>query len=269
MIESFLPRLFAMQARLSVAFSNFGIGGALKLFGCKLTKYGGLSSVHLRKPGRRFYFRGVADWGAMSHFYTPGYRIADATDAKVKIILDCGANIGTETTRFRQFHPDAMIISIEPEKKNFDILALNASGPKHVLVNAGLYNKPAKLRIVGGANNEAFRVEEVFGDSYDIEAVSIEHIVRQQNLMSIDILKLDIEGSEQWLFDETADHWISMVKVIICECPDNDAPGTTMLIYDRLLKNGLKFNTYIHGENLVLIRHDVPWKLKTDLYMRR
>jgi hypothetical protein len=90
----------------------------------------------LRRP---FTFRGRADYGVMSHFFTPGYRILDTPSCPVRTIIDAGANIGDETVRFRHFHPEARIVAIEAEPANFAILRKNCGQDDNiVLINQGL-----------------------------------------------------------------------------------------------------------------------------------
>jgi FkbM family methyltransferase len=270
-LQKAVARFLEALARSSVAVSNLGLFSTLILYYHRLLKPTGIFSIRIKKLAKRFYFRGNIDWGVMTHFYKPGYRIVDdVSDEKINLIIDAGANIGIETLRFRFFHPNARIICIEAEKSNFELLERNVSNDtKLTLINAGLYNKNCKLKIYnGGTSNESFKIIEVTADdtNYDVLGMSMLDIIKNNYVPEIDILKLDIEGAEKWVFDETADNWICKVKVLIFECPDADAPGTTSQIYDVLRRNQLRFNTFIHGENLVLIRNDVHWKLVTDLF---
>ena len=68
------------------------------------------------------------------------------------------------------------------------------------------------------------------------------------------------------IFDETCDNWISLVKTIIIECPDNDSTFTVMKIMDAFRRNKINFKTYIHGENIVFIRKDCDYILKSCLF---
>jgi FkbM family methyltransferase len=188
---------------------------------------------------------------------------------KVRRIVDAGANIGDETIRFRYFHPEATIIAIEPEVNNFRLLTQNTQNdPKIICLNKGLWSRECRLKVIPGTVNENFKVAEMTNSSekYDIEAISVDRLMREFDLPEIDILKMDIEGAERQVFDaESVMDWITRVKVIILECPDNDYPGTTILMFEKLLQSGRKFNCYIHGENIVLIRSDVKWTLSSDL----
>lgn len=267
-------RVLDFLQRFAIGISNLGVLGASKVF--IIYRSRGLeepASIQIRKLNRRFYFRGAADRGVMSHFYKAGYRIRDDhSREKVRFIIDAGANIGDETVRFRYFHPTAKIIALEPEINNFRLLQRNMMDDRDcILLNRGLWSKTCKLRIIPGTVNENFRVEEIFGASedYDLWAISIPEIMDQYEATEIDILKMDIEGAEAEVFRGATEEWLSKVKVFIFECPDYDAPGTTMLIFERLLQAGQMFRSYLHGENIVLIRQDVDWRLESDLFFER
>src|SRR5436309_2559279 len=97
--QSLILRALEAQARFAAAAFNFGLSGAFALFVWhRLAKPSGTFSLFVRKLQRPFLFRGNIDWGVMSHFYKAGYVVDDrASKSKVRIIIDAGANIGTET----------------------------------------------------------------------------------------------------------------------------------------------------------------------------
>src|SRR5688572_20671478 len=56
-------------------------------------------------------------------------------------IVDAGANIGLSTLHFKQQYPSAIVVSIEPEGKNFDLLNRNCGSlPGVHLLNAALWS---------------------------------------------------------------------------------------------------------------------------------
>jgi FkbM family methyltransferase len=268
----FLIRLFAWLERFCIATRNLGFTNALRLL--VLQRSRALprgTSIRIRAFGRSVHYRGASDFGVMSHFFRPGYRIRDLPDNPIRYIVDAGANIGDETLRFRCFHPQAKIISLEPATENFRLLSLNTSGDPAIFpVQKGLWPRDCRLRVFqAAASNEAFRVEEVDGDPLpgDVQAISVPSILREFSIPEIDILKLDIEGAEYYVFDESCRQWVDKVKVFIFECPDNDHPGAAFRIFEAVAK--YHFNCFIQGENLVLIRHDVPWTVETKLFFDR
>jgi len=260
-------RFFAFLERFLVAGENIGLIDAIKLFFLyRFFPPSENTSIFIQKLKRRFFFRGNSDAGIISHLYTSGYRICDRGTDQIKFIIDAGANIGVETLRFRFFHPTAKIIAIEPAEDNFRLLQQNCHGDEGIaLVNKGLWSEACQLRVIAGSNNESFRVIRVSEDSDgNVLATSIEELMSAFNIPEIDILKLDVEGAEYQIFSEHVENWIDKVKVFIFECPDNDHKGAAFRIFKSL--ENLSYNCFIHGENLVLIRNDVPWELESNLF---
>ena len=185
-------------------------------------------------------------------------------------IVEGGANIGAETVRFAHRFPNARIISIEAQRDNFDMLVGNTKPfPNVRLLNKALYSSETVLGICargsGGNANEAFFITTDAAKE-TVETITMERIVSEFQLESIDILKLDIEGAEYELFSSGRTEWLKLVKCLIFECPDSDRPFATQLIYDALGQTGHRFRTYVCGENIVLFRDDVPWTLSIDRF---
>jgi FkbM family methyltransferase len=266
-----LARAADFVSRFSAAVENIGLRDSIRLlFLQRLSRSQNYSTFFIKSMNREFHARGYADKGVVSHFYRPGYRIEDVPSQRVRFIVDAGANIGDETIRFRFFHPEATIVAIEPASDNFRILELNTwTDPKIHRIRGGLWSKDCLLRVAPGPTNEGFRVSEADkADQTTVPAVSIETILKRFQPPEIDILKLDIEGSEFEVFSNNTWSWIQKVKVLIFECPDNDRPGTTMVIFDALKQWNLKYRCFVSGENIVLIREDVPWTLRSVLFYK-
>jgi FkbM family methyltransferase len=269
-VATYFARTFAYLQRFSVAWGNFGLASAIRLFAyCRAEPFPAGVSLPVRRLGREVVFRGKTDKGVMSHFFTPNYRIRDSAGNPVRVIVDAGANIGIETLRFRHFHPHARIVAIEPDSGNFSILQRNTRADGKIeLLHGGLWSHKCRLHIIPGESAEGFRAEEASGEPQpgDVEAVSIPSIMESFGLDEIDILKLDIEGAEYQVFTAAdVESWIRRVKVLIFECPDADRPGTTQAIFQKLA--GLDFVCHIHGECLVLIRTGTGWKLESNTYL--
>lgn len=171
-----------------------------------------------------------------------------------KVIVDLGANIGLTSAFFKSQYPEAMIVAVEPEQSNFELLEKNLSGLSNVnTVKAGVWKRDAHLRIVD--NNQGhygFTVEEVANESEDsIEAISIESIMTKYKIDFIDVLKVDIEGSEKEVFEQNTKSWLSKVGVLIVETHDRMKPGTAKSVFTAV--NEFSYSFSIKGENLVFI----------------
>ena len=101
-----------------------------------------------------------------------------------------------------------------------------------------------------------------------VATITIPECMTMKGWTEIDILKIDIEGAEYELFDESSHKWLPCVKCIVVECPDADRPLTTQKIFSRYRELQIDVNTYISGENLILIRNDVNWECKEVIGFR-
>jgi FkbM family methyltransferase len=261
-----LARGFAFVASLCVCAANLSLRSAIIIF--ILTRYDARPrTIWLKCFGRYFTFRGYADKGVMSHFYKSGYCIRDREDRAVTTIVDCGANIGDETVRFRHFHPTARIIAVEAAEHNFDLLRRNfAHDSRTTCLHNGIWPTAARLKLNPFTSNEGISVREVASSdaSYDVEAISIPDIMRNFSMEKIDILKLDLEGAEYKLFTEHIDDWIERVNVLIFECPDHERSGTVSALFRKIAP--MDFDCFVNGENLVLIRRETKWRCENALY---
>jgi FkbM family methyltransferase len=255
-------RLFRFLTLFSVATRNLGFAAAFTaLVVGKFTHR--LLTVRMRFCGRTFSFRGRDDRGVITHFMIDNYRIVDRPDRPVQYIIDAGANIGDETLRFRHFHPTATIVAVEPAADNYAVLVRNfRDDPQVKTVCRGLWPTPAKLAVERGATHEGYRVREVDGGDFDIEAVTIEQLMSDHGLPRIDILKLDIEGAEYHLFSRNTASWVPKVGVLIFECNDTDVRGAAQSVFGATL--GEPFDCFISGESLVMIRRESGWSLRTS-----
>jgi FkbM family methyltransferase len=170
---------------------------------------------------------------------------------KPETIIDLGANIGLTSVYFKNVYPEVKIIAVEPEKNNFDLLKKNTEQYKDIIcLHNGIWDKNCFLKIVdNNVEKCAFEVEETV-EKTDIHAISISNIVKEYNLKSIDILKIDIEGSEKQIFTNGFEEWLPLVKVLMIELHDLSNPGCSMAVFKSL--SGYDYYTDFQGETLVI-----------------
>ena len=166
-------------------------------------------------------------------------------------IIDAGANVGYATLFFKAHFPNAKILSIEIDadnflqvQRNFDLNNFTSLIP----VRKALWKRRANLEIKRDFRDKtecSYYVEEV--DSHtNLEGYSLHDFMKDQGWDFIDVLKIDIEGSERYLFesDELADSLLSKTKILAIEIHDefNIRPA----IYKHLTRNG--FRHFAHGD---------------------
>jgi FkbM family methyltransferase len=169
-----------------------------------------------------------------------------------RIIVDAGAHIGMSSLFFAERFPKAKVLAIEPEEHNFSLLVRNTEDTKNIYpINAGLWGHNAILSVQNPQTNSwGFRLKET-EQAQGIPTLTIDDIILSHNVRFLDILKIDIEGAEIEVFENSAS-WINNVRLIIIELHDSFRPGCT-----EALENSIKnyhFSKYRIGEKTVLRR---------------
>lgn len=145
-----------------------------------------------------------------------------------KVIVDGGANTGLSTVYFTERFPHAKVIAIEPEGHNLEILKTNCSRyPNVSVVKSAIWGEKTHLRIANPQSSGwGFVVEATTEDDpQGFPATTISEIVSEFDLESIDLLKLDIEGSERSVFSSNDTSWLNRVESLIVELHDYERPG--------------------------------------------
>lgn len=172
-----------------------------------------------------------------------------------QVIVDAGANIGLFSLICKSINSEAKFICIEPESDNYCLLSKNVTDG--VCYKKGLWNKEVKLSVVPRDTGEwGFIVKEVEENTSDadiIEATSIGLLMNREAVSHIDILKIDIEGSEYEVFDETAEEWLDKVDCLIIELHDRIKSGCSKRVLERMEAHD--FSYCVYGENYVFLKN--------------
>jgi FkbM family methyltransferase len=150
-----------------------------------------------------------------------------------KIIVDAGANIGMASLYFANKYPDARIIAVEPEASNFAMLVRNAKPYPNILpIQAALWYRDGEiaLKAPDAANNPYSKVGFVICecDGIPVRALTMRTLMRETEIQSIDILKVDIEGAEKEVFESS--DWMDGVRCLMIELHDRFKPGASIAV---------------------------------------
>lgn len=171
-----------------------------------------------------------------------------------KVIFDLGANIGLAAVYFKNRFPGAMIVSVEPESSNYSLLCRNVAGLENVHCHHnGIWNSDTNLVIEDiGLGNWGFIVKESAQKTENsIDAITIESLMKRHGIKQIDLLKIDIEGSEKDVFEKNTQAWLPYAKMIIVECHDRMRADTAKTVFKALEAYDYEFG--LRGENLVFV----------------
>jgi len=175
-----------------------------------------------------------------------------------KTILDLGANTGLSALYFADRFSKAKIVGLEIDEENFKIAIQNTKDCSRIkMLQKGIWNKNTFLEIIDiNANKDSFMVKESEVNSpTSIDAINIETIMKQEEWTAIDILKIDIEGSEKELFSSNYEKWLPVTKVIFVEVHDGMKKGCSKAVFNAISKYNFSFS--MKHENLIFINEDI------------
>jgi FkbM family methyltransferase len=158
-------------------------------------------------------------------------------------IIDAGANVGYASAYFIANFPLAEIVCVEPSGENVKMIEKNLDlafkkGKVTILQNA-LMDKPDINILIKtdfrDGSDWSLTVEETKEET-TLKSVSISNIIAKQNWEHADILKMDIEGAERFVFNDSADlSYLQKVKVMAIEI--HDEFNIRKNIYDLLISH--------------------------------
>jgi FkbM family methyltransferase len=146
-----------------------------------------------------------------------------------KTIIDVGAHIGMASILFAQKYPTARIIAIEPEASNFASLVRNTAPYRTITpVQAALWRTDGEIAIGSSRAHPKGAYQVVENGPQRARAITMDTVMTETGISSIDLLKLDIEGAEIEVFESCP--WIKNVHVIAIELHDRVRPGCSSVV---------------------------------------
>jgi FkbM family methyltransferase len=139
---------------------------------------------------------------------------------KVRVVFDCGANIGLTSLFFAAQYPNARIYSIEPDPSNFVLLQRNVRQERRILPICGALVGLPREQVYLSTDPPAWgRSIATSKTEVAVNAWTIDEICQENELAHIDLLKVDIEGAEKELFANG--HFLKRVSCGIVELHSN------------------------------------------------
>ena len=180
------------------------------------------------------------------------------------VIFDIGGNIGCTGVFFKNEFPGSRIIILEPEISNFKLLQKNLALNKFgnvVALRAGLWTSEAYLEIGKDFRDKkewAYYVKEVFRPT-DLKGITISRLMEEYKFKYIDLLKIDIEGTERFIFDNEKQASFFLTKTRFIAMEIHDEFGSREKIKKCIVNNGFKLFEYGEltiGYNNFLVKTD-------------
>jgi FkbM family methyltransferase len=147
------------------------------------------------------------------------------------LIIDAGANIGMASLYLLNRYPSVKIVAVEPDPDTFELCRINLApfSGRVILVKGAVWSSCGQLVFVreeaewnshvrdtenehAEQNAPPGAATETKVDSFDIPA-----LISMGGGGPIDLLKMDIEGSEAQVFSSRSDEWLPCVRNMVIE----------------------------------------------------
>ncbi|HXL58056.1 MAG TPA: FkbM family methyltransferase, partial [Chitinophagaceae bacterium] len=224
-----------MTSRLPNILKGLGLSNGLKFY--SHTKFKGRSPIQFSFLKYPVYIRNIKSDATMFEqiFVNKEYDIK--VPFKPEVIIDLGANVGYASVLFANRFPKAKIFALEPEDNNFGIAQKNVQPYNNItLIKGAVWDKPEQINVVDNGYGEAAFMIEPGEGKHPVRAYTITEIMQITGMNYIDILKIDIEGSEKEIFENGYEDWVPVTKIMIAETHDRYKSGTSKALFSAIGK---------------------------------
>ena len=148
-------------------------------------------------------------------FWKKIYKIPDKFIGKnLKTIIDLGAHVGFTSLFYATEYPNANIYAVEASEGNFNVLKQNAKSFKNITtLNKAVYSSDGKVLF---SNDGLSYNTKISSDGNPIQAISVNTLMEMYAIDNIDLIKIDIEGTEEIILKEN-NQWLEKTDNIIIE----------------------------------------------------
>lgn len=160
---------------------------------------------------------------------------------KKDIVFDIGAHIGSFS--IYAAHKGAKVYAFEPDEKNFEILLknikLNNLQPQIKALNFGVYRYDGIMTFYKGENAAGHSiVAKESEQKCEISVKTLKTVFEELKISRVDLLKIDVEGSEYEIFSELGIEEYDKIDKIVGEYHlFLDKPGWNFRYIKKLLNS--------------------------------
>ena len=151
-------------------------------------------------------------------------------ELKPKVIFDIGGNIGITSIYLASVFPGALIYTFEPLKENFELLKKNTTQFSNIeIFNFGLGAENGSFKLYLSDDKENYggvsfysEVEGNLSEPFtECEVKNINDVIQENNISSVDLIKIDTEGAEYDILTSMKDEFLKKTSWITGELHGN------------------------------------------------
>lgn len=244
--------------RVGTLVDRYGLRKGLALYLSMRSK----SRSVFRVPGIVFPFklrRGSSDDAVFDQVFIRGDYDIDFP-FQPKLIVDAGAHIGLFSILMKSRFPESRLIAIEPDEENYAMLQSNlADYANCTTVRAGLWHAETRLSVQDekerGQSSFSLMEDTVRGN---ITGLGIDQLMKRYGIETIDVLKIDIEAAERFVFEKNYENWLRRCRMLIIELHDWMVPGSSRNFFRAVHEVLDNYDYLLCGENTIIINRSLP-----------
>lgn len=190
--------------------------------------------------GRKFYFPDSASFLFMYQEIFDKQIYSFSSSAKAPYIIDAGANIGLATVFFKHLYPKARILAFEPDTKITSFLKKNIQSLKLKdveVIEKGLWDTEGTLSFLSDGSDGGRMADTGAQESIKVPVTRLRNFLTQK----VDLLKIDIEGSEGRVLEDSKDLLENVQNLFVEYHSFSDQPQELSRILAIISKAGFRF----------------------------
>lgn len=181
------------------------------------------------------------------------------------LMIDAGANIGMASLYLLNRYPALRVVAVEPDPGNFEVCRMNLEpfSDRVVFVKGAVWSSCGQLvfvseqtewnshvrgttNVVAGDPGPKEAAKETSVESFDMPA-----LISLGGGGPVDLLKMDIEGSEAEVFRGNTERWLPSVRNIVIELHGPDCEKSFKGALEGYQYDGFPFRSVIVCRNLL------------------
>lgn len=147
-----------------------------------------------------------------------------------RVVLDAGAYVGDTAAYYLSRFEDATVIALEPSQESYQLADRNLANyqGRVILLQRALSDFEGSVRLSGHQTGAL-----VSESGLEVEATTIPALLIDRGIECIDLLKMDIEGSEVTVLRSGVGGWLRQIGMLLLETHGKEIENEVIPLLER------------------------------------